>query len=157
MSTTTTNYALVKPALTDPADITALNSNWDKIDTTLKKKADLGTDGKLTSSQLPTIDMSSKVNKTGDTLSGPLHFNNPSATRAISKIRTVEGTTYFMDVGMGVYSGKATSYMRLVQGSDSDGTQLYRMDITPNGVLLQNTDGKTFWLGGGAVTASVES
>ena len=29
----TTNYNLNKPELTDPADITALNSNWDIIDT----------------------------------------------------------------------------------------------------------------------------
>lgn len=32
MSTTTPNLGLVKPALTDPADITKLNENWDKID-----------------------------------------------------------------------------------------------------------------------------
>lgn len=32
MSTTTTNYGLVKPELTDAADITAMNPNWDKID-----------------------------------------------------------------------------------------------------------------------------
>lgn len=31
----TTNYNLNKPELTDPADITALNSNWDIIDTEL--------------------------------------------------------------------------------------------------------------------------
>jgi hypothetical protein len=40
MSTTTTNYGLVKPALSDAADITAMNKNWDKIDTELKKKYD---------------------------------------------------------------------------------------------------------------------
>ena len=33
MSTTTTNYGLVKPELTDAADITAMNHNWDIIDT----------------------------------------------------------------------------------------------------------------------------
>lgn len=32
MSTTTTNYGLVKPELTDVADITAMNPNWDIID-----------------------------------------------------------------------------------------------------------------------------
>jgi hypothetical protein len=32
MSTTTTNLGLIKPELTDPADITATNPNWDKID-----------------------------------------------------------------------------------------------------------------------------
>lgn len=37
MSTTTTNYGLVKPELTDVADITAMNSNWDTIDTELKE------------------------------------------------------------------------------------------------------------------------
>lgn len=35
MSTTTANYKLIKPALTDPADITALNQNWDTIDSKL--------------------------------------------------------------------------------------------------------------------------
>lgn len=35
MSTTTTNYGFIKPELTDTADITAMNGNWDKIDTQL--------------------------------------------------------------------------------------------------------------------------
>lgn len=37
MSTTTPNFELIKPELTDPADITAINQNWDKIDEELKK------------------------------------------------------------------------------------------------------------------------
>ena len=37
MSIKTTNYELIKPELTDSADITATNSNWDKIDEELKK------------------------------------------------------------------------------------------------------------------------
>ena len=32
MSTTTTNYGLIKPDLNDPADITQMNRNWDIID-----------------------------------------------------------------------------------------------------------------------------
>lgn len=32
MSTTTTNLGLIKPELTDAADITAMNENWDRID-----------------------------------------------------------------------------------------------------------------------------
>ena len=32
MSTTTTKFGLIKPELTDAADITAMNENWDKID-----------------------------------------------------------------------------------------------------------------------------
>lgn len=35
MSTTTEHFKFFKPELTDPADITELNSNWDKIDTEL--------------------------------------------------------------------------------------------------------------------------
>ena len=38
MSTTTNNYNFIKPVLTDPADITALNENWDKIDSELFKR-----------------------------------------------------------------------------------------------------------------------
>lgn len=37
---TTTNYKLKKPDLTDDADITRLNANWDTIDTNLKKQQD---------------------------------------------------------------------------------------------------------------------
>ena len=36
MSLTTKNYNLIKPELTDRADITAFNDNWDKIDDQLK-------------------------------------------------------------------------------------------------------------------------
>lgn len=39
MSTTTTNYQFIKPALTDPADITAFNENWDKLDFELANRA----------------------------------------------------------------------------------------------------------------------
>lgn len=44
MSTRTPNFELVKPALTDPADITAFNENWDKVDAELKRQADATTD-----------------------------------------------------------------------------------------------------------------
>lgn len=40
MSTQTTNYGFVKPDVTEFYDITVHNSNMDKIDTTLKSKAD---------------------------------------------------------------------------------------------------------------------
>ena len=56
MSTTTTNYNLIKPELTDAADITATNENWDTIDAELKKRASLDTSGKVPASQLPSMD-----------------------------------------------------------------------------------------------------
>lgn len=42
MSKPTSNYGLIKPELTDAADITAYNSNWDIIDDELKKLNTLG-------------------------------------------------------------------------------------------------------------------
>jgi len=39
MSTTTPNLGLIKTELTDVADITVLNQNWDKIDEELQKQA----------------------------------------------------------------------------------------------------------------------
>lgn len=39
MSKLTSKYAFFKPDLTDPADITAFNSNWDKIDEQLSNNA----------------------------------------------------------------------------------------------------------------------
>lgn len=52
MSTKTKNLELIKPELTDVADITATNGNWDKIDDELQKRASLE-DGKLPFEQLP--------------------------------------------------------------------------------------------------------
>lgn len=241
MSTKTTNYELVMPALTDVADITAMNPNWTKIDTELKKRATLDDTGKVPSNQLPAMDyiptsekgqpggvpildesgklsadiingggveitggastivdanltanraiisnasgkiavspvtstelgqlsgvtsniqtqLGNKLSTSGGNVTGPIHFTNSDGTRAISKVRTVGGVSYFMDVGMGVYGGKGTAYMRLLQGSDSNGTQLYRLDLTPYGMKLQNSAGNVFWFGGSPVaTASVES
>ena len=42
MSTTTPNFGLIKPELSDPADITALNENWEKIDEKLKELGEGG-------------------------------------------------------------------------------------------------------------------
>ena len=39
MSTKTPNYGLIKPELTDPANITMMNTNWDTIDTKLSNHA----------------------------------------------------------------------------------------------------------------------
>lgn len=42
MALETTNFGLIKPELTDPADITAFNENWDKIDEQLLKAGESG-------------------------------------------------------------------------------------------------------------------
>jgi hypothetical protein len=42
MALETTNFGLIKPELTDTADITAFNANWDKIDEQLLKAGESG-------------------------------------------------------------------------------------------------------------------
>jgi hypothetical protein len=41
MSTNTSNFNLIKPELTDPADITSINPNWDIIDESLQARLPL--------------------------------------------------------------------------------------------------------------------
>ena len=53
MSTTTTQYKFIKPELTDAADITATNQNWDIIDAELKKKYDIN--NKPTASEIGAV------------------------------------------------------------------------------------------------------
>lgn len=56
MSTTTTNYKMFKPELSDPADITKMNPNWDTIDAELFKKASLDDTGKIFRNQIPSAE-----------------------------------------------------------------------------------------------------
>ncbi len=53
MSTTTKNYSLIKPDLTDSADITQTNANWDVIDSELASRAKLDASGKIPAEQIP--------------------------------------------------------------------------------------------------------
>ena len=155
MSTTTTNYGLVKPELTDAANITAMNGNWDKIDTTLKSKADLGSDGKIPSSQL-NVDLSSKVSKTGDELTGVLVFKNNNSYGAIEKYRTINGTERHIDVGVGNVGGDGCVALQYMEGSGN--TVLGRLEIGRRGVSFYDENGnRTFLYRNAAVSASVES
>lgn len=69
MSTKTKNYEFVKPELTDTADITATNTNWDKVDETLK-----GLDGALATEKTTLSD--------ADTLS----VNDSTSSNVLKKI-----------------------------------------------------------------------
>lgn len=69
MSTKTKNYEFVKPELTDTADITATNTNWDKVDETLK-----GLDGALATEKTTLAD--------ADTLS----VNDSTSSNVLKKI-----------------------------------------------------------------------
>lgn len=56
MSTTTKNFGLLKPELTDSADITAYNGNWDKIDEELLNVTKVVTTGGTSSAYTATVD-----------------------------------------------------------------------------------------------------
>lgn len=69
MSTSTTNLGLVKPEMTDAANITAMNGNWDAIDTNIQNSithiASTNNPHGVTKSQvgLGNVDNTSDVNK----------------------------------------------------------------------------------------------
>lgn len=52
MSSMTANLGLTLPAGSDWADVSVLNGNFEKIDASVGKKADVGEDGKIPAEQL---------------------------------------------------------------------------------------------------------
>lgn len=78
MSTRTTNYQLLKPALTDTSDITAMNQNWDTVDGALKSLSD-------SSGAAVIADIRNQLNqkfpKAGGTLEGELKVPSPISVK----------------------------------------------------------------------------
>lgn len=139
MSTKTANYNLVKPEFTDAADITAMNPNWDTIDTTLK-----GLDN-------------DKVSDTGDTLTGMLTFQNLDAYHAIQKYRTILGETYGVNLGCGKLGGAGVATVECRYGNDTTSPTAGRLEIGARGVSFVDTNGKrTYLVNTGLTEASVE-
>ena len=135
MSTTTTNLALVKPDLTDSADITAMNPNWDKLDTEITRK--LGVDGGV--------------------LNGALQFDNKDIYRAIGKTRTYNGKDYYVNFGCGIVGGYGCISMEIWNNSE-EGDRLGRLEIGQHGVSYIDPSGsRTYLYRNTAVSASVES
>ena len=154
MSTTTTNYKLFKPELTDVADITAMNENWDTIDSELKARATLDSDGKVLADQLPEIDLSNKVSTLGDTLTGSLTFQNKTAYDALGKYRTINGNDYYVDFGCGNIGGKGCVSMQYIEGDTVKG----RLEVSGSGVsFYDENNNRTFLYKNTVVSASVES
>lgn len=56
MADKTTNYGLIKPLPDEFYNISVFNENMDTIDQVMKEKATLGEDGKIPTSQLPSMD-----------------------------------------------------------------------------------------------------
>lgn len=74
---------------------------------------------------------SQKVNKSGDTLTGELQFNNKNDYGAIRKARTINGTDYGVSIGVG---GNTSARMELYQGNTTLGSVEARSDGVYNGV-----------------------
>lgn len=155
MSTTTTNYGLVKPALTDAADITAMNQNWDAVDTKLKA---LETADSTATTNLNNL-QAQKVSKSGDTMTGALDFTNTEQYRAISKTRNVNSIEYYVNWGCGVLGGEGVIAMELHLPSTTgdDSKILGRLEVGSRGVSFQDANGKRTYLHStGLTAASVE-
>ena len=91
MSTKTTTYGLIKPELTDAADITAYNDNWDKIDDELKNASE------KTNEKLPLK---------GGTMQGAIKIKSGAS----HGIETTDGEKIiYHHVDNGVYIGGTTS------------------------------------------------
>jgi archaellum component FlaC len=99
MSTLTTNYNLIKPDLTDPADITAMNANWDKIDNQLKSLSD---DNASNNTALSNLDKKVDSQKT--------ELTN-KVTSEVSKLQTK--ITYGVDEPSGGNSGDV--YIQIIE------------------------------------------
>lgn len=74
---------------------------------------------------------SQKVNKSGDTLTGELNFNNKNDFAAIRKTRTINSTDYGVSVGIG---GNVSARMELYQGNNTLGSVEARTDGIYNGL-----------------------
>lgn len=108
MATQTTNYNLVKPALTDsPPDITVMNPNWDKIDSELKINSSAIGQIAVQKDEVKTTTFNPDGSITEVTLSGGVTIRTkttafPSATQIIETmvengITTVKTITFNVD------------------------------------------------------------
>lgn len=121
MSTTTTNYNLIKPQLTDPADITAINPNWDILDSKLK-----------------TIDDS--LSSIGSDIDGdylPLSGGTVTGTVILAKVQDSAGNSYTMPAL--VVGGMPTTYHLEL---DNNEIQAKQNETTPGNLFLNSNGGK---------------
>ena len=111
MALKTTNFELIKPQLTDMADITAFNENWDKIDEQLKKAGESGGTDLIETEEAsgvigdpPTIDPviqieldALKSRPVNNNILINSNFTNPVNQRAMPSYPTEQHTKYTID------------------------------------------------------------
>lgn len=118
MSTTTTKYKLIKPELSDPANITAFNENWDIIDEQLSELAEGGGE------YLPL---------SGGALTGPLTvIDNFNVNKTYD---SVEYKTYVRPINYSIGNNGDYSAGILLYKGDANQAQLM---FNKDGVMLRN-------------------
>lgn len=115
MSTTTDKLGLIKPELTDPADITALNVNWDKLDEEI---------GNLLNNE----EAEEYLPLTGGTVTGTL---------VLSKVSDADGDSYNNPAL--VVGGEPTTYHLEL---DNNEIQAKQNKTTPGNLFLNSNGGK---------------
>ena len=146
MSTITTNYEFIKPELTDAADITAMNTNWDILDDKLKSIEGSGD-----------VSLDAKVNKSGDSLTGMLTFNNDDEYYVLYKYRKFTTGTYGVNLGCGLVAGQGVAAIEVRQGDSTSSPLLGRLEIGDLGVSYLDSEGKRTYLAQSEViSATVE-
>lgn len=118
MSTTTTKYKLIKPELSDPANITAFNENWDIIDEQLSELAEGGGE------YLPL---------SGGALTGPLTVSdNFNVNRTYD---SVEYKTYVRPINYSIgNNGDYSAGLLLYKGETNQAQLMFSKD----GVMLRD-------------------
>ena len=116
MSTTTPNLNLKKPALTDPANITDFNSNWDTLDTEIQALKDDTIDG-LSPNKVVVSDNAGKLS-TGEITTTELNYLSGATGNIQDQLNN-------MDIDI---SGAAST--------------IKTDNLTSNRVVISNGDGK---------------
>lgn len=87
--------------------------------------------------------LTNRVDKAGDTMTGILSFNNKDEYAAINKTRTVNNKDYSIDVGCGNVGGSGCVAL---QCKNSSNTVIGRLEVSASGVSFMNEQNKRTYL-----------
>lgn len=151
MSTTTTNFGLIKPELTDaPPDITVMNDNWDKVDTQLSNIVTYYNAGKSAddlTDPLALIPLSSTVNAELYAIFGgtyayveTLFYSSVSTTSRRMQVAYSYNSGY-SHMAMRVYS--SSGWLAWKKIADTDDLSKLVGEITPDSIGAVKKSGDT--------------
>jgi hypothetical protein len=100
--------------------------------------------------------LNSLVSVHGDTLDGALRFENDDEYHVFRKFRTVNGSDYGMNVGLGMLGGRGVVAFEVRSGTEDNDLRLGRVEIGELGVTFVDVNGVRTYLHRTAVEAKVE-